>query len=134
MDCPVCEKPMIAMELDEVEIDHCLDCGGIWLDSGELELLLGDLVEATCLIASFHKTRTSETTRPCPICRRKMEKVDLVAGTSPVIIDRCIRHHGLWFDKGELISIIHARSFDEEHKVEHMLADMFGRKHQGDSK
>jgi Zn-finger nucleic acid-binding protein len=31
---------MIILELDKVEIDHCLLCGGIWLDEGELELLL----------------------------------------------------------------------------------------------
>ena len=37
MDCPVCKSAMITMELTEVEIDHCLDCGGIWLDAGELE-------------------------------------------------------------------------------------------------
>ena len=27
---------MITLELQEVEIDHCIECGGIWLDSGEL--------------------------------------------------------------------------------------------------
>ena len=42
MDCPVCKNLMITLELDEVEIDHCLDCGGIWLDSGELEQLIGN--------------------------------------------------------------------------------------------
>ena len=33
---------MITLELEDVEIDHCLDCGGIWLDAGELELLLDE--------------------------------------------------------------------------------------------
>ncbi len=28
------------LELDQIEIDHCLSCGGIWLDAGEIELLL----------------------------------------------------------------------------------------------
>ena len=46
MDCPVCKNAMITMELDEVEVDHCLDCGGIWLDSGELEMLLDGSNEA----------------------------------------------------------------------------------------
>ncbi len=41
MNCPVCKEPMIVLELDEVEIDHCISCGGIWLDAGELELLIG---------------------------------------------------------------------------------------------
>ena len=34
--CPACKKPMIALELEGIEIDHCLDCGGTWLDSGEI--------------------------------------------------------------------------------------------------
>ena len=46
MDCPVCKNAMIALELAEVEIDHCTDCGGIWLDAGELELLLGNPEQA----------------------------------------------------------------------------------------
>ena len=41
MDCPVCKnEPMIVLELNDVEIDYCLSCKGIWLDTGELELLL----------------------------------------------------------------------------------------------
>ena len=40
MNCPVCKNPMVVLELDQIEIDHCLHCGGIWLDAGELELLL----------------------------------------------------------------------------------------------
>jgi uncharacterized protein len=132
MDCPVCEKPMIAMELDEVEIDHCLACGGIWLDSGELQLLLGDLARASSLLESLHPATTSEKSRNCPICRRKMEKVHLSPETSPIVIDRCKHRHGIWFDKDELVGIIKARSFDPAHKVEKLLADMFGHKHQGD--
>ena len=40
MQCPVCKRPMISLELNEVEVDHCVACGGVWLDSGEMELLL----------------------------------------------------------------------------------------------
>ena len=42
MNCPACHNAMITLELGEVEIDHCTDCGGIWLDSGELDALLDD--------------------------------------------------------------------------------------------
>ena len=37
--CPACKKPMIALELEGIEIDHCLDCGGTWLDGGEIEAI-----------------------------------------------------------------------------------------------
>ena len=39
MDCPACKEPLIVLELNEVEIDNCVSCGGIWLDKGELERL-----------------------------------------------------------------------------------------------
>jgi Zn-finger nucleic acid-binding protein len=129
MDCPICEKPMIAMELDEVEIDHCLACGGIWLDSGELDLLLGGHARAASLLASFHPAGAAEDPHRCPICLHRMEKVH-PAETSSIVIDRCC--HGIWFDKGELLGIIRARSFDAEHKVEKLLSDIFGPKQQGE--
>ena len=40
MNCPACKNAMITLELADVEIDHCVGCGGIWLDAGELELLM----------------------------------------------------------------------------------------------
>ena len=40
--CPVCKEPMLVLELDTVEIDHCARCGGTWLDAGELERIAGD--------------------------------------------------------------------------------------------
>ena len=44
---------MITLELAEVEIDHCTECGGIWLDAGELEILLGEAQTARQLLESF---------------------------------------------------------------------------------
>jgi uncharacterized protein len=131
MDCPVCENPMITMELDEVEIDHCQACGGIWLDAGELRLLLGDPVKASALLASFHPAGAAEDPRKCPICLHRMEKVRVTPDDPNLLIDRC-RKHGLWFDKGELTGIIKIHSFDAEHKVEKMLADIFGTEQQGE--
>lgn len=38
---PSCEgKAMERVAIDNVEIDKCPTCGGVWLDPGELELLL----------------------------------------------------------------------------------------------
>ncbi|NIV72594.1 MAG: hypothetical protein GWN16_11560, partial [Calditrichae bacterium] len=37
MLCPVCKKPMMILEYNEVELDYCPICGGVWLDQGELE-------------------------------------------------------------------------------------------------
>ena len=43
MKCPHCiDEELIAIETEQVEVDYCTECKGIWLDSGELELLLGN--------------------------------------------------------------------------------------------
>ncbi len=37
--CPVCDKPARALSFFTVPIDWCPECGGVWLDGGELEAL-----------------------------------------------------------------------------------------------
>lgn len=127
MDCPVCTNAMITLELDDVEIDHCLGCGGIWLDAGELEMLLGDSEKARIIVESFKTVDgCAEKLRRCPICLKKMEKILAGDGAKGVLIDRCKKADGLWFDKGELEDIFAGAEFDEEHKVQKLLNDMFG--------
>jgi len=127
MDCPVCKNAMIVLELAEVEIDHCNKCDGIWLDAGELELLLGDSEKAKKLLNSFRiASHIKEKPRKCPICLKKMQKIIVGQAASPLLIDRCGKGDGLWFDKGELQNILTLGTFDEENKVVKLLSDMFG--------
>ena len=42
----------------------------------------------------------------CPRCRGKMRHVRAPGQSGDVILDRCRRGHGLWFDKGELEEIL----------------------------
>ena len=39
MVCPRCGMTMDIEKADDVEVDVCLYCGGVWLDEGELEQL-----------------------------------------------------------------------------------------------
>jgi hypothetical protein len=41
MKCPRCDGALKENQLDEVVVDTCKNCGGIWLDSSELERLVG---------------------------------------------------------------------------------------------
>lgn len=128
MDCPVCKTAMITMELSDVEIDHCLDCGGIWLDSGELEMLLDGSAKANQLLESFtEETNHSEKLRKCPICLKRMIKVSVGDEKPVLLLDKCKKSHGLWFDSGELEAICASASLDADNKIVKMLADMFGR-------
>ena len=126
MKCPVCKEPTIVLELDEIEIDFCTACGGIWLDAGELDLLIEDEKEREILLSSFQKD-VEHTEKPyrCPICRKKMDKVH-VGENKDVLLDKCPDNDGLWFDKGELKDVIQLASKDN--KVVELLNELFGSK------
>jgi Zn-finger nucleic acid-binding protein len=127
MDCPLCKSAMIVLELEQVEVDHCTACGGIWLDAGELELLFTDAHQSRHLVGSFQQApHTKEKARPCPICLKKMQKILTSREDEPVIIDRCPKGHGLWFDGGELPQVLAKGSFDREKKIIKLLTGMFG--------
>jgi Zn-finger nucleic acid-binding protein len=107
VNCPVCREPLIVVEREGIELDHCPWCHGFWFDAGELALLAEkagrapDPGEGVPLEAAD----TSEAPRPCPRCDRKMDKVAL--GSAPrVTLDRCGAGDGLWFDHGELGSLM----------------------------
>jgi len=126
MKCPVCKDPMIVLELYEVEIDYCTSCNGIWLDAGELELLIEDEQERELLLSSFKKdSENREKSYKCPICNKRMDKV-YVGENNDVLIDKCTDNDGLWFDKGELKQVIQLASKDN--KVVELLNDLFGHK------
>jgi len=130
MDCPICKNAMITLELADVEIDHCTECGGIWLDAGELELLLGEPENAKQLLDSFKVDSTSpEKLRKCPICDRKLQKVIVGSGQPKLLIDKCRIGDGLWLDKGELQDILDRAQLDKDNKIQKLLADMFGQNH-----
>jgi Zn-finger nucleic acid-binding protein len=127
MDCPACGNAMITLELADVEIDHCVGCGGIWLDAGELELLMDDPQKAKDLLASFQEPSSqTEEPRKCPICDKKMAKIVVGHAMPILLIDKCRRGDGLWFDHGELQDILGRGQLDSDSRIQKVLADMFG--------
>jgi Zn-finger nucleic acid-binding protein len=126
MDCPVCNNAMITLELQNVEIDYCIDCGGIWLDAGELELLLGEPEKAGQLLNSFKTNpESAEKIRKCPICYKKMQKVIVGSSKPTLLIDKCRKGDGLWFDKGELNDIFDRAKLDKDNKIQKLLTEIF---------
>lgn len=133
MKCPVCDELMIVLELDQIEIDYCTSCESIWLDGGELELLLEEATEKEEVLSSFKIDDSSgEKKIRCPICLKKMEKV-LVGANQNILLDRCKNHHGLWFNRGELYDVIKLGSLDKENKILTLLKEIFKHKLSGGS-
>jgi Zn-finger nucleic acid-binding protein len=101
---------MIVVEHNQIELDYCTACRGVWFDYGELELLLGSMsLESTheLLDSILHspEAASAEKKRKCPICNQKMKKATI--GKEPgILIDACRREDGLWFDGGEVAHLI----------------------------
>ena|SRR5688572_17643052 len=105
--CPECRKALIVLELHGVEVDHCVQCGGTWLDAGELELLLERAGVGPRRIreALRTKARGPREGRRCPRCRRRLRRL-AIGDTAAIELDRCDLGHGLWFDRGEMEAVV----------------------------
>ncbi len=125
MNCVACNEPMVVLELHGIELDYCLACRGIWLDSGEIELLMGSATNADRLLADLSEgANRHRGRRKCPICLKRMDVVTIGEGKQ-VQVDHCRRGHGLWFDRGELESILAIFEGDERGAVREFLKSMF---------
>lgn len=125
MNCPVCKYPLIILELEQIEVDYCTSCDGIWLDAGELELLLETNEERNRLINLFKQAEShKEKSYDCPICRKQMKKFE-IGEKGKVIVDKCKKNHGIWFDKGELRKVVEYGAENKQNKIINLLTEMF---------
>lgn len=40
MKCPKCGGALAERDMHSIKVDQCAECGGIWLDKGEMEMLV----------------------------------------------------------------------------------------------
>ena len=111
--CPRCPNPLHARRVDDVVIDECATCHGIFLDHVAVQRVVTDRqqVRADAILGMLPASATSPPLQAgakmyvkCPVCTTMMNR-KLFAGGSGVIIDVC-RVHGAFFDVGELPKII----------------------------
>lgn len=116
--CPRCDSHLehrvgdtswLEMEGDP-EVDHCVGCGGIWIEAGGLSLLM--MVPADWLDRwSAQLAELSRSEGParqqdivCPACQVRMEERAYGSG-GDIHVDRCGACEGMWLDSGELILV-----------------------------
>ena len=109
MLCPVCRQPLVIIEYENVELDACPDCQGLWFDAQELR----QFFEVTGVPEQFHDLENQLDRLPhagprrvCARCRRKVVPVQAPSPNGDLILDECPLGHGIWFDKGELESLL----------------------------
>ncbi len=134
MICPACNNEMIVVEYNQIELDYCTSCKGIWFDNTELDLLLKSLKldSSGYLLKNMldqPELFSLEKQHRCPICKKTMRLIHPQEMTE-LVLDICPRNDGIWFDGGELgqlIKQIGSKPANQtgEHKVFNFLGELF---------
>jgi hypothetical protein len=121
---------MIVVEHDDVELDYCTACSGVWFDAGEVELLLEKMGLESAGLEGLHlapEAKSSEGRRKCPICRKKMKKVAVGRQEDKLVVDACPDGDGLWFDGGEVGQLVkHLASQHPREGAQEKVIDFLG--------
>src|SRR5262245_51304148 len=105
MNCVKCEGKLRRVEIEEVVVDQCDRCFGIWFDSDELQrILAAKSIEPLRSPESQAKSSKADDARraSCPRCRGEGKLVQVASLTSDIHIDTCSVCGGKWLDGGEL--------------------------------
>ena len=124
MDCPKCVGKLEKKRIENVEIDACPVCEGIWFDAGELEAIIRadsadrfdyidvgrERFDGAELAASG--INLDEKKGKCPRCEDGTMLVQTQYDKDERIkVDICPKGHGMWLDGGE-IQALRKKSFD----------------------
>lgn len=113
--CPRCGILLNEMDYEGMKLDLCSSCQGLWCDSDELHQVV-DRREKKFTEQDFKEVTAREedarvSTQPelidvlkCPICDDLMDRRNY-SYSSGVMIDKCLKGHGIWLDKDEIEKI-----------------------------
>ena len=102
MKCPKCDSDMEKINHDEIEVDRCINCKGIWFDMLEHEHLkaIKDSESIDIGDPKVGQEYNEVQTVDCPACRTRM--IPMVDLQQPHIhYEACTICHGVFFDAGE---------------------------------
>ncbi len=115
MDCPRCSTEMTEIAQHESTLQRCAQCGGIWIDSAELNrILLHANLPALSALGGY--VNPDEIAGMCPACN-----VDLVAVEGgekrSLHYDTCESCGGIWLegpDEDEIAETIDYKAAEKE--------------------
>jgi uncharacterized protein len=119
MECPKCQARMEAVRFEDIEVDRCVRCGGLWFDVLEQEELRGQagseaIDTGPTWQAAMHDVQPRVF---CPIDGALM--IRMVDAAKPHIwVESCPVCRGTFFDAGEFTDF-----------KERTIAELFRRGH-----
>ena len=129
MECYKCNEQMNKRPYEGILADCCDSCGGVWVDSGELSILIGreEKKGQKELMQEAKRETQSEAQHPlsvvgfCPKCQEEPLQTKYRSGVG---IDQCPSCKGIFFDSGEMKKVVS----EEESgflKLFHRIGDFF---------
>jgi Zn-finger nucleic acid-binding protein len=102
MRCPKCRADMDQIEIDDVVVDRCSACHGLWFDPGEAEKLRNRQAAAALDIGNPETGQASNTIDRyrCPRCGGHMIRM-VDPQQRHIWYEKCGSCHGSYFDAGE---------------------------------
>jgi uncharacterized protein len=102
MECPKCQARMEVVRFEDIEVDRCVRCGGLWFDVLEDEELRGRagseaIDTGPTWQAAMHDVQGKVF---CPIGGALMVRM-VDAAQSHIWVESCPVCHGTFFDAGE---------------------------------
>jgi len=102
MNCPKCDDQRLTTNrVGEIEVDHCHECGGLWLDRSELpKLLEANPADVKTLRRGSDRQNANSRRGKCPRCSKDLLRISS-ALKKQVTVDSCPDCEGVWLDGGE---------------------------------
>jgi len=108
VQCPKCGGTLQMVRQDNIEVDRCDQCGGLWFDMLELERLVkmrgSEAVDVGDVVEGGQHNQQGKI--ECPRCHTQMIRmVDL--HQHHIWFESCPVCYGKWFDAGEFADLKH---------------------------
>ncbi len=109
MFCPSCKIELNKTIFNEVEIDYCPKCLGIWFDKDKLRQAKDEKDRDLNWVdidlwQDEKKFKVSQSRKVCPSCSVPLYEVKY--GDSKISVDVCNLCEGIWLDRGEFKEIV----------------------------
>ena len=104
LGCVKCTSILDKAEIEDVEVDACPKCGGLWLDEGEIEKISAKMASEVDRLRELLRVKggtppvPSEIQNACPSCTTTMREVKV----GEIHVDYCPECKGIFLDRGEL--------------------------------
>ena len=120
MICPKCSGETEITSYDEVRVDRCTNCGGLWFESGELTALREDTWMADYILDTGDPKVGRQYNRidkiRCPECSTEM-KEEFDADQPHIMYEVCPNGHGTFLDAGEFTDLVHKTFWDRFKRI-----------------